>query len=85
MPKEMELEVVTPHGVFISRKVTYINAQGINGGFGILYDHIPLYSVLISGLLEFDDGLRRKIQVNGGVLKCVRNKITVLTSSAEII
>ena len=85
MFKEMLLEIVTPQGVMLSRKVTYIKAPGALGSFGIMVGHIPFYSILTKGLLEFDAEKRVKMAVEDGVLECVRNKITVLTSAAEII
>jgi len=85
MSKEMLLEIVTPQGVVFSKKVTYIKAPGVVGGFGILPDHIPFYSILKAGLLEFEDGSRKKISIQQGVLECIRNKITVMTQGVEVI
>jgi len=85
MSKEMLLEIVTPQGVIFSKKVTYIKAPGVVGGFGILPDHIPFYSVLITGILEFESGGRNKMTIKDGVLECIRNKITVITKSAELV
>ncbi len=85
MTKEMLLEIVTPQGIILSRKVTYISAPGVMGGFGIMANHIPFYSILKAGVLEFEDGLRKKIAIEQGVLECVRNKITVMTQGAEVI
>jgi len=85
MSKEMLLEIVTPQGVVFSKKVTYIKAPGVVGGFGILPDHIPFYSVLTTGTLEFELNGRNKMTIRDGILECIRNKITILTKSAEVI
>ena len=83
--KEMLLEIVTPQGVFLSQKVTFIKAPGVKGEFGILANHISFYSILNDGTIEYDAGSRKRIAIIGGILECVRNKITVMTKSAEIL
>jgi len=81
---EMLLEIVTPQGIFLSQKVTFIKAPGVKGEFGILANHISFYLFLNDGIIEYDAGTRKHISIGSGILECVRNKIVVMTKSAEL-
>ncbi|MDX1921206.1 MAG: hypothetical protein SFU25_10800 [Candidatus Caenarcaniphilales bacterium] len=43
----MKLKVITPEkGTEIDKEIYHVEAQGVNGSFGVLEGHIPFISVL---------------------------------------
>ena len=39
--KKIHLKIITPEKIIFENDVDSITAQGVNGSFGILPDHIP--------------------------------------------
>lgn len=80
----LQLDIVTPDQLVLSKEVDYVGAPGLEGEFGILPGHIPFISALAIGGLHYNaDGKTRFVFVSGGFAEVSDNKITILAESAE--
>lgn len=80
----LQLDIVTPDQLVLSREVDYVGAPGLEGEFGVLPGHVPFISALtIGGLYYKTDGKTRFVFVAGGFAEVSDNKVTVLAESAE--
>jgi F-type H+-transporting ATPase subunit epsilon len=76
----MILEILTPDKKVFKGEVQMVQFPGIDGSFGVLNNHAPLISILKAGkikLLDMDNQTQF-IEVNGGVVEVLKNKILVL-------
>ena len=81
----LTLDVVTPYGVTLSDKVDFVSVHGTQGELGILPNHVPFFTSLKIGILTFrKGGTSEFIAVMGGFLEVSNDKVTVLSTSAEI-
>jgi len=76
----MLLEIVTPEKKMFSGEVDLIQLPGISGSFVILKNHAPIISTLDRGVIRIKttDGQEELFDVDGGVVECKKNIITVL-------
>lgn len=82
---KMTLEVLSPHGVIFSDKVDSVSVVSLTGEFGILANHVPIFTNLAIGTLRYKAGNQEDyIAVMGGFLEFANNKINIITSSGEI-
>ena len=80
----LQLDIVTPDQVVMSKLVEYVGAPGLEGEFGVLQGHVPFLSALSIGSLHYKaDGKMRYIFVSGGFAEVSDNKVTILAESAE--
>ena len=80
----LQLDIVTPDKLVLSKEVDYVGAPGLEGEFGVLPGHIPFISALsIGGLYYKADGKTRYVFVSGGFAEVSDNKVTILAESAE--
>jgi F-type H+-transporting ATPase subunit epsilon len=80
----LQLDIVTPDQLVLSREVDYVGAPGLEGEFGVLPGHIPFISALVIGGLYYKaDGKTRYVFISGGFAEVSDNKVTVLAESAE--
>ncbi len=80
MPGAFALRIVSPEGRAWEGQATYLQALSYHGSLGILARHAPLVAVLRAGPLHFEDeqGVRRQVEISGGVLKVGANQVSVL-------
>ena len=76
----MLLEIVTPEKKIFSGEVDLIQLPGIVGSFEILKNHAPIISTLDRGLIKIKtrEGKVEFFEVDGGVVECKKNNVTVL-------
>ena len=82
----LDLEIVTPEGRKLSESVKEVTAPGALGELGVLPGHIPILTVLDIGALTFvpsKGGGARVLAVGGGYLEVDRDRLVVITESAE--
>ena len=80
----LQLDIVTPDRLVLSKEVDYVGAPGLEGEFGVLPGHVPFISALtIGGMYYKSDGKTRFVFVSGGFAEISDNKVTVLAESAE--
>ncbi len=76
----MLLEIVTPEKKMFSGEVDLIQLPGISGSFEILKNHAPIISTLDRGVIKIKtvEGKEQLFEVDGGVVECKKNIVTVL-------
>jgi F-type H+-transporting ATPase subunit epsilon len=80
----LQLDIVTPDQLVMSKQVDYVGAPGQEGEFGVLPGHIPFISALSIGALHYNvDKQTRYVFVSGGFAEVSDNKVTILAESAE--
>lgn len=83
----LHLEIVTPERTVLSQAATMVIAQTVDGQIGVLPGHIPLVTVLETGVMRVQMGSEpeQKLAVSGGFLEMSPdNKLTVLAQTAEL-
>lgn len=83
----LQLEIVTPERTVFSAEASMVIAQTVDGQIGILPGHIPLVTVLETGVMRVQSGQEQeqKLAVSGGFLEVSPdNKLTVLAETAEL-
>jgi F-type H+-transporting ATPase subunit epsilon len=76
----MFLEVVTPIKKVFEGEVSIVTFPGVDGSFQVLNDHAPLVSTLKKGTLVYKStkGAESTVDITGGVVEVLNNKIIVL-------
>ena len=79
---DLHLEIITPDGSFYDGAVTSATLPGSSGTFQVLNNHAPIISSLDKGPLSYvnEEG-KHSIEIDGGVVEVLKNKITVLAES----
>jgi F-type H+-transporting ATPase subunit epsilon len=86
MAKLMQLEIITPEkSLLVRHDVSYVLAETVIGGVGILANHAPLIATLTEGPLKYQDetGALHFVYVEGGFMEVGSNKVTILSVDAE--
>lgn len=77
----MFLEIISPDAKIYSGEINSAVFPGVNGSFGILYNHAPIISTLKNGKIKVVESSGNKelfFDINGGVVEVLSNKIIVL-------
>ena len=83
--KKIHLKIITPEKIVFESDVDSITAQGVNGSFGILPDHIPFMAALDVDTAEvLKDGNKIIFSIIGGAFQFKQNEAIILTEAAEI-
>ncbi|WP_372752809.1 ATP synthase F1 subunit epsilon [Labilibaculum sp.] len=79
----MHLDIVTPEKRLYSGEVELVQLPGKNGSFEILKNHAPIVSSLEKGIIKLKPVGEGEIffEINGGVVECKKNVISVLADS----
>jgi F-type H+-transporting ATPase subunit epsilon len=81
---KLQLEIVTPEKVVLSKEVDLVVIPGAEGEFGVLEDHVSFLSAIIPGDLHFiADNNTEHFAVSYGFTEIFNNKVSVLVDSAE--
>ena len=85
MAKNITLKIVTPTETVFEGMVDNFSAPGALGPFQVLYNHAPIVSKLVPGMLKFQQqqGGEEHYFVSGGFLELHDNVGVVLADSAE--
>jgi len=80
----MFLEIVTPDKKVFEGEVESAKFPGSKGEFQVLNNHASIISSLNKGTIEYinKDGIH-DVNVSGGVVEVLNNRIIVLAESAE--
>ena len=83
--KTIKFEIVTPERVVSKQEVLQISVPTTTGEITILPDHIPLVSILKSGVIEVKriDNIVEIISVSGGFIEVLKDKVVILADTAE--
>ena len=79
----MHLEIITPEKSLYSGEVVLVQLPGKDGSFEILKNHAPIISILKKGTIKLRpcEGDDIFFEINGGVVECKKNVISVLADS----
>ena len=83
--KTIHFKIITPEKTVYENNVDSIYAQGLNGAFGILPNHIPFMSVLTVGMAKVTIGdIEQVFSIMGGAFQFKNNEAVILTEAAEL-
>ena len=82
----MQVEVITPERMVVSRTGEMVIARALDGDVGILPRHIPIVTVLAPGIVRIKgSGGETRIAVGGGFLEVSPDsKVSILAETAEL-
>ena len=82
---QIVFELVSPEGILVSEEVKELVLRTESGEIGILKNHADLKSKVVAGTLKYKnlDNQAQSLEISGGVIEVSKNKITVLTNSAQ--
>jgi len=80
----IELHIVTPEREFYTAQVEHLSFRTSEGYMGVLYNHIPVITILESGSATINiEGEELKAVLHNGFAEIGEEKVTILTSAAE--
>lgn len=80
----LQLEIVTPHRVVVRSSVDWVTLPGSEGELGIFPEHVPIMTLLESGVLAYQtEGAQKKMAVHHGYAQVDGNTVSVLVERAE--
>ena len=85
MTDKLSLEVVTPFRTVLNEDVDSVTLPGIEGELGILPEHVPLLTILDTGIMSYvnSSGNTQAIAVHWGYAQVDGNNVRVLAELAE--
>ncbi len=84
MEEKIQLEVVTPYGPVLRKKVDEVVAQSTEGEFGVLPGHAPFITSLEIGMLTYKNGPTvEHMFINSGYAHIEAGTLSVIANSAE--
>jgi F-type H+-transporting ATPase subunit epsilon len=83
--KTMNVSVVTPDGKVFDGDVEMVSVKTINGGLGILPNHIPLVTPLTIGAVRIKkDSEIILVAITGGLMEVRGEQVSILAETAEL-
>ena len=85
MADKLSLEVVTPFRTVLNEDVESVTLPGVEGELGILPEHVPLLTILDTGIMSYvnGSGSTQAIAVHWGYAQVDGNNVRVLAELAE--
>jgi len=76
----MQLEIFTPDKTIFQGEVVSATFPGSDGSFQVLNNHAAIVSTLGTGSLKYKnkEEVETELQIEGGVVEVLRNKVIVL-------
>lgn len=83
--KRINLQVITPEKIFFKGDVISVTVKGSEGYLGIYYDHTPLVTPLLPGVLSIRCGEEeiKKASMAQGLVEVRPEKVIVLIDAVE--
>jgi len=84
MENSLNLEIITPDGLIFSGKVKDVLLPGEEGEFGILPEHVSLFTLLSGGVIEFtkEDGNIDAVVISSGNVTLADGGVIALVEGA---
>ena len=84
MENNLLLEIITPSGQIFSGKVKDVVLPGEEGEFGVLPEHVPLFTLLNGGVIEFtkENGDIDAVIISSGNVTVSDNSVIALVEGA---
>ena len=81
----MHLEIITPDKKIFEGEVSLATFPGADGSFQVLNNHAPLVSLLKDGILEYKTkDATQQVNITGGVVEVLKNKVVVLADGIAV-
>ena len=81
---DFSLRVATPERLVVDEKASEAEIPCLNGYIGVLPEHAPLLSELATGTLSWKSGGQtKKIEISGGFVEVLQDRVLVLADSAK--
>lgn len=83
--KRIQIRVLTSQGLAVSDEAVSLRMPGGLGPFGVLYNHAPIVSTLMPGVVQWRraDGTERRLNIGAGIAEVAKNRCTVLTAAVR--
>lgn len=79
------LEIVTPERKVFSDDVDMVIVKGVEGDMGVMANHVPLVTPLKIAPVKINkNNASEFVAVNGGFMEVRKNKVVILSESAEM-
>ena len=80
----VDLEIVSPEKLLLSKSVDMVVIPSAEGEMGVLPQHAPMIVLLQEGVIRLYEGGRvtESLQVSGGFAEVTPTRVTVLADSA---
>lgn len=79
-----ELKIISPDELFFEGESDFLEFTSVEGDMGIYKNHIPLTTILAPCVMKIHKGGEvKKVEISGGFVEILKEKITVLAESAE--
>ena len=79
--EKLNLEVVSPEKLILSKSVDMITISGTEGDFGVLPGHAPIVSSIRPGILEIEFNKEiQKMFIGGGFIEVLLDKVSILAT-----
>ena len=79
--EKLNLEVVSPEKLVLSKSVDMVTISGTEGDFGVLPGHAPIVSSIRPGILEIEsDKEIQKMFIGGGFIEVLLDKVSILAT-----
>jgi len=84
MENNLFLEIITPNGEVFAGKVKDVVLPGEEGEFGVLPEHVSLFTLLNSGIIEFtkENGDIDAVVINSGNVTVADGSVVALVEGA---
>ncbi|WP_309642914.1 ATP synthase F1 subunit epsilon [Phenylobacterium sp.] len=83
MAEKLHFSLVSPERELFSGEVDQVDAQGTEGGFGVLAGHAPFMTALKEGqVVVHNDGQLTVFEVQGGFADVTPEGLTILAEHA---
>jgi len=81
----LQLEIVTPEARIFTGSAQMVIAPGVEGGLGILPDHMPLMTEILPGeVIVTTEDNELSFAVGGGFLEVLPDRVSILTDMAIV-
>lgn len=79
-----QLTIITPERIFYQGQVSMVEFTTTEGEIGVLKSHIPLTTVLVSGIVSmYEEETVKKAAVHAGFAEILPDQVTILAEIAE--
>jgi len=84
LPTKIRLEIVSPERLLLSEEVDEVTVPGSEGYLGILPGHLPLLTLIGTGVLSYKRGGQRfSMAVSGGFAEVLPDRVIVMAETVE--
>jgi F-type H+-transporting ATPase subunit epsilon len=82
--KIFTVHVISPEKILYTGEADYVKIPGVQGSFGVMFNHANLVSELEIGVLEVKNGNNKTFMViDGGFVEVKNNVVNVLANSGD--